>query len=85
MNEWSSPQSHSVSTRLRSTPFGRGGAGGTSPFAIALGPVGVDLQRALPALLFSTPYIELLPRTPGPSRHSHASACVFSSGFALNT
>jgi hypothetical protein len=34
--------------------------------------------------LVSTEYIAV-PRTPVPSRHSHASACVFSSGFALST
>ena len=35
MNEWSSPTSHSVSTRLRSMPVGRGGVvAGTSPLAM---------------------------------------------------
>ena len=34
MNEWSVPQSHNVTTTLRSTPRGRGGAGGTSPLSM---------------------------------------------------
>ncbi len=51
MNEWSSPTSHSVTTRLRSTPFGRGGAGGTSPLAMRSVQSGIDLERSLLALI----------------------------------
>ena len=82
MNEWSVPQSHRVRTTLRSTPAGRGGAGGTSPFAMrSVQPANARSGRFLPWFC-STAYIAL-PRTPVPSRHSHASACVFSSGLAL--
>src|SRR6185312_14742105 len=32
---WSSPTSQRVATMLRSTPLGRGGAGGTTPFSMS--------------------------------------------------
>ena len=41
-----SAQSHSVMTRLRSMPCGRGGAGGISPFGDASRPVGEHRERA---------------------------------------
>ena len=43
------PQSHIVSTTLRSTPCGRGGCGGHLAGRNAIGPVGKHRQRALPA------------------------------------
>ena len=85
MNEWSSPTSHSVSTRLRSIPLGRDGVVvGTSPLAMRSVQSEYTFNALVGPWLVRTPYIEL-PRTPVPSLHSHASACVFSSGFALNT
>src|SRR5262249_31005126 len=55
MNEWSSPTSHRVTTRLRSMPFGRAGAGGTSPLAMRSVPVGVCFHRSSFALVPRTP------------------------------
>src|SRR5438105_2659708 len=73
-----------VTTRLRSTPPGRGGAGGTSPLAMrSVQSAYVFSERSFPCVL-STAYMEL-PRTPVPRRHSHASACVLRSGFAAST
>ena len=51
MNEWSSPTSHKVTTRLRSMPFGRGGAGGTSPLAMRSVQSAIGLERSLLALI----------------------------------
>ena len=70
--EVSPAHSHMVSTRLRSTPSGRGGASGTSPAAMrSLQSANIARPRSRPNR-FSTPLI-CAPRCPKATRWSHAS------------
>jgi AcrR family transcriptional regulator len=63
MNELATPQSHSVTTTLRSTPLGRGGTGGNSPAAMRfVQSANVRAAASRPKAL-NTPAIEP-PRTP---------------------
>ena len=70
----SSAQSHCVMTTLRSTPCGRGGAGGTSPGGDAIGPVREHRQRARAAELRVSRAVHLRARWPDCTRWSHAAA-----------
>ena len=64
MNDESTPQSQSVTTTLRSAPGrGRGGAGGTSPFAMRVVQSAITRAPAFKPHCAIVPAIEL-PRTP---------------------